>query len=83
MHGIVRGRSRIRFGRALLIVVALRAAALLLPAGCSDDLPRYVWEGLLQHAGHNPYLVAPRNPVVFFVTEMPLVRTSAGMRPSA
>ena len=27
--------------------------------------------------------MAPRNPLVFLVTEMPLVRTSAGIRPSA
>jgi alpha-1,6-mannosyltransferase len=40
--------------------VALRLIAL--PLEPSDDLWRYQWEGKIQRAGFNPYLVAPDDP---------------------
>ena len=42
------------------VAIALRVIALsLMP---SDDLWRYEWEGKIQRAGFNPYLVAPDDP---------------------
>jgi len=53
--------------RGALLVVLVAAAAfrltlLPLPASLSDDLHRYQWEGQVQRAGHNPYLVTPSDP---------------------
>jgi len=39
------------------VTIALRLIALPLAPG--DDLWRYQWEGKIQRAGFNPYLVAP------------------------
>ncbi len=43
----------------LVAAVALRAIALGLPLTLSDDVFRYLWEGQVQVAGHNPFLYAP------------------------
>ncbi|MBI2956692.1 MAG: hypothetical protein HYY26_05210 [Acidobacteria bacterium] len=43
----------------LLAALAFRATLFPLPATLSTDLDRYQWEGALQAAGQNPYLVAP------------------------
>jgi hypothetical protein len=40
--------------------IALRVMALPTPPG--DDLWRYLWEGRVQLAGHNPYQLAPSAP---------------------
>lgn len=53
-------RSRISPSRLWLI--ALAARLLLLPAEPGDDLWRYVWEGKVQTAGFNPYVLAPNAP---------------------
>jgi len=42
------------------VAIALRVIAL--PLAPSDDLWRYAWEGKIQRAGLNPYLVAPDDP---------------------
>jgi hypothetical protein len=42
------------------IAIILRLIALPLAPG--DDLFRYQWEGKIQNAGFNPYLVAPADP---------------------
>src|SRR5256885_4168493 len=39
------------------IAIVLRLIALPLPPG--DDLVRYQWDGKIQTAGLNPYLIAP------------------------
>lgn len=43
----------------LLVAALLRALLLPLPPTLSDDLLRYVWDGRVAVAGHNPYLLAP------------------------
>lgn len=49
--------------RALLwlwaIALLLRAPALVLPVGHSDDVYRYLWDGAVQQAGHSPYAGPP------------------------
>lgn len=52
-------QARSRAGEILLISIVLRALLLPLPPTLSDDLLRYVWDGRVVHAGHNPYLLAP------------------------
>jgi hypothetical protein len=60
--------SSIRGRHALWLVVlaalAFRATLLPLHPSLSTDLYRYLWEGRIQVAGHNPYLVAPYDPAV-------------------
>ncbi|MDQ6809218.1 MAG: hypothetical protein M3Z64_07315 [Verrucomicrobiota bacterium] len=41
------------------VAITLRLVALPLPPG--DDIWRYQWEGRIQHAGFNPYIVAPND----------------------
>jgi alpha-1,6-mannosyltransferase len=42
------------------VAAILRLAAL--PLAPTDDLRRYEWEGRIQHAGFNPYVLAPDAP---------------------
>ncbi|PYL09168.1 MAG: hypothetical protein DME34_03155, partial [Verrucomicrobia bacterium] len=42
------------------VAIALRVIAL--PLAPSDDLWRYEWEGKIERAGFNPYLIAPDDP---------------------
>ncbi len=44
--------------------VATAARVLLLPMTPGDDVWRYIWEGWIQLAGHNPYFVSRDMPVV-------------------
>ncbi|HEV2046719.1 MAG TPA: glycosyltransferase 87 family protein [Chthoniobacterales bacterium] len=45
----------------LFWTVALALRLIALPLAPGDDLWRYQWEGKIQRAGFNPYLVAPDN----------------------
>ena len=52
-------------GALLIVLVAaavFRLTLLPLPTSLSDDLHRYQWEGQVQLAGRNPYLVTPSDP---------------------
>src|SRR5216683_6657948 len=50
-------------GQALIFwSVALLLRLLALPLTPGDDLWRYEWEGKIQRAGFNPYLIAPDDP---------------------
>ena len=46
----------------LLFAVAITLRVIALPLVPSDDLWRYEWEGKIQRAGFNPYLLAPDDP---------------------
>jgi alpha-1,6-mannosyltransferase len=46
----------------LLFAVAIALRVIALPLVPSDDLWRYEWEGKIQRAGFNPYLIAPDDP---------------------
>jgi len=52
-----KGRQAVFF---FAVAIALRVIAL--PLAPSDDLWRYEWEGKIQRAGFNPYLIAPDDP---------------------
>jgi len=45
-----------------LFPVAILARLLLLPMPPGDDIWRYIWEGLIQAEGHNPYNTPPLSP---------------------
>jgi hypothetical protein len=51
---------------ALVVGVAaiLRAIFLVTEPVLSDDVFRYVWDGRVQHAGINPYVHAPDDPIL-------------------
>src|SRR5438309_2160994 len=56
--------ARLPASRAQLVVIAVVAVALRVPAWLSppahsDDVYRYVWDGKVQRAGINPYRFAP------------------------
>lgn len=44
------------------VAAALRLLLIPLPPSLSDDTLRYVWDGKVLAAGHNPYLHAPEAP---------------------
>lgn len=44
---------------AAAVAVAVLARILLLPMEPGTDVWRYIWEGLIQNAGFNPYVLAP------------------------
>ncbi len=47
----------------LLVAIIIRLPYLFCFAE-SDDLYRYLWEGMIQHAGYSPYLLAPDSPIL-------------------
>jgi hypothetical protein len=56
--------GQLRFGRGTLVVFwsgAILLRVLALPLEPGDDLWRYQWEGKIQNAGFNPYLLAPND----------------------
>ncbi|MCZ6491777.1 MAG: hypothetical protein O7A06_14765 [Acidobacteria bacterium] len=60
--------------RSLLVFIFVAAAVFrltLLPLypSLSDDLYRYRWEGKVQQAGYNPYLVRPSDPDLAFLRD--------------
>ncbi len=46
----------------LVLATLVRLASLSPKAPLSDDLYRYAWDGIVQHAGINPYLYPPKAP---------------------
>lgn len=48
----------------LFFGVAVGARLLLLPMVPGTDVWRYIWEGLVQNVGFNPYLLAPSSPAL-------------------
>ncbi len=46
------------------IVGCIAIRALLISTSPSDDIYRYVWEGRVQLAGHNPFVHAPLDPTL-------------------
>ena len=55
-------------GRAFWLILgvaaAMRAIPLASPMFLSSDLFRYIWDGRVQLAGHNPYSFVPADPVL-------------------
>ena len=46
----------------LIVAALLRGFALTPPPNLSTDVYRYVWDGRVQAAGYNPYLLVPADP---------------------
>lgn len=47
------------------VAVACRLATLFADPYLSSDVFRYVWDGMVQHAGINPYRYVPADPALF------------------
>ncbi len=56
----------------VLLALVFRLAVFWLPPTLSDDAYRYVWDGLVQAEGHNPYLHAPDSPELEALREEPI-----------
>ena len=53
----------------LAVAVGCRLATLFADASLSTDVYRYVWDGIVQHAGISPYLYAPADPHLEFLRD--------------
>lgn len=65
LYATLRIQQKPPLGSGLVLaawIAALASRAALLPLPPSDDVHRYVWEGRVALAGHNPYLHAPDAP---------------------
>jgi len=62
MGYIVSAFSRWRWGT--LFAVALIVRALAFPMEPGTDVWRYIWEGVVQLHGHNPFLIQPNSPLL-------------------
>ena len=58
------GKQRRIFYVLMLLALVVRLLFLLRPAELSDDVYRYLWDGLQLLHGHNPYALAPQNALV-------------------
>jgi rSAM/selenodomain-associated transferase 1 len=59
--------NRATFGIVIGYAVALRAAILFTDPFSSSDMYRYVWDGIVQHAGVNPYRYVPGDAALSFL----------------
>lgn len=53
------GRVPVRAGTLLLVALLLRAPFLFAPPLLSDDIHRYLFDGMVQQAGESPYAFSP------------------------
>ncbi|MCA9537324.1 MAG: DUF2029 domain-containing protein [Myxococcales bacterium] len=69
-----------RDGLVRLLVMALlaRVVLLVLPPLLSEDVWRYVWDGAVQWAGHNPYRHAPADPALDALAAPPALAAIRG-----
>lgn len=74
--GIGVGMLWLRGGLSLSWTLGLAAGARLLafvlPPTLSDDAYRYIWDGLVQHAGINPYRFVPADAALAGLQDTPL-----------
>ncbi len=58
-----------RFTFPLILAVAVACRLTVLPSDpvLSSDIYRYVWDGVVQHAGVNPYRYVPADPALAFL----------------
>jgi hypothetical protein len=78
---LARWRSVPSLHRLLLAALGARLPLLLLPPLLSEDAWRYVWDGAVQLAGHDPYAYAPLHPALDALAHDPTlawVRTQIG-----
>lgn len=73
MVGVLLWREDAFSAREVLIVaLGLRLLLVWLPPGLSDDAYRYVWDGLLQARGINPFVFVPEDPALAALQSEPL-----------
>ena len=61
---LTRPASRYSLPLILLVAVVLRALAMTAEPNLTTDAYRYVWDGRIQAAGFNPYLMVPADPAL-------------------
>lgn len=59
--------DRFTFPIILGVGIACRLATLFTDPYLSSDVFRYVWDGIVQHAGINPYRYVPADPAIAFL----------------
>ncbi len=65
-------RGDVPMGLVIGFALILRLAVFWLPPGLSDDAYRYVWDGLVQAEGYNPYLHTPDSPELEALRDEPI-----------
>ena len=65
-------RNEIELRTIVLLALVMRLAYLWLPPVLSDDVFRYMWDGLLQSRGVNPYAFTPDDPRLSFLHHEPV-----------
>lgn len=61
---LTRRPARLVWSWVLAVALLARLALFFAPADLSDDLYRYVWDGRVVLAGHDPYLTTPNDPTL-------------------
>lgn len=61
--------DRLTFPIILGVAVACRLTTLFTDPYLSSDVYRYVWDGIVQHAGINPYRFVPADPAMAFLRD--------------
>ncbi len=61
--------DRFTFPIVLSVAVACRLATLFSDPVLSSDVYRYVWDGIVQHAGINPFRYVPADPALAFLRD--------------
>ena len=59
--------DRYTFAIVIGVAVACRLTTLFSDPNLSSDIYRYVWDGIVQHAGINPYRYVPADPAISFL----------------
>ena len=59
--------NRMTFPLILTVGILCRLAVLYGDPFLSSDIYRYVWDGIVQHAGINPYRYVPADPAIAFL----------------
>lgn len=71
-------RQALPMGLVLGVGLLLRLFLFPLPPALSDDLWRYLWDGLVQAHGFNPYLFTPNDPQVTSLSPVIRGRLNSG-----
>ncbi len=66
------GRQTWSWKTVLILAVAVRLAVFWLQPGLSDDAYRYIWDGLVQAHGVNPYVHRPADDALAFLQDEPI-----------
>lgn len=64
--------GRWSLAQVLVAAVLMRIAVFWLPPTLSDDAYRYVWDGVVQAEGINPYRYAPEDTALAFLHDEPM-----------